>query len=137
MTTLSEQLQEADNRVWRNVYEKIKALHADRLVMVRRTMTQSEAVERFGDSKDESPMTNPTLERAARAAAIACEQVRPSDEHDAEAWTFIARAALMAVLPTEKDADDAPEWMDPAQAYGWGCGFNACRQAILNDGEGE
>lgn len=42
-------------------------------------------------------MTNPTLERAARAAATACEQVRPSDEHDAEAWSYIARAVLMAV----------------------------------------
>lgn len=44
-------------------------------------------------------MTNPTLERAARAAAVACEQVRPSDEHDAEAWSYIVRAVLMAVLP--------------------------------------
>lgn len=45
-----------------------------------------------------------TLERAARAAAVACEQVRPSDEHDAEAWTFIARAVLMAVRDLDQKA---------------------------------
>lgn len=65
-------------------------------------------------------MTNPNLERAARAAAVACEQVRPSDEHDTEAWTFIARAVLMAVLDEADAAGEteyrfirailAPEW---------------------------
>lgn len=93
-------------------------------------------------------MTTPALERAARAAYDGYG-FKPRDDMGGDLkfeqlagfqqdnWRNVARAVLMAVLPSEKDADDAPEWMDPAQAYGWGCGFNACRDAILGEGEGE
>lgn len=83
-------------------------------------------------------MTNPTLERAARALCDATGADWGAISPTRRQYVVTAtRAVLMAVLPDEVDADGAPDWMDPAQAYGWGCGFNACRQAILNDGEGE
>ena len=82
-------------------------------------------------------MTNPTLERAARAAAIACEQVRPSDEHDAEAWTFIARAVLMAVRDEGMNIYHSSDPNSPFPDYSAAEGFTAMIDAILNDGEGE
>lgn len=48
MKTLSEQLEEANDRVWRNVYAKIKAMNTNiPLVMVRRKMSQSEVFDRY------------------------------------------------------------------------------------------
>ena len=59
-------------------------------------------------------MRDTMLEKAARAAAVAAEQVRPSDEHDAEGWSYIARAVLMAVRESgqemRKVSDDMRIW---------------------------
>ena len=74
-------------------------------------------------------MTNPTLERAARALALSyyTDDYEPetakiyADENWTE-WVPQARAVLMAVLP---DADKSGE-----AAYRF-------IQAILNEGEGE
>lgn len=74
-------------------------------------------------------MTNPTLERAARAVALEWyladyepEEAAKRANEDWDSFVWQARAVLMAVLP---DADKSGE-----AAYRF-------IQAILNDGEGE
>ena len=55
-------------------------------------------------------MSETMITKAARAAAVAAEQVRPSDEHDAEGWSYIARAVLMAVRSDENGIMNS--WID-------------------------
>lgn len=77
-------------------------------------------------------MTNPTFERAARAADALIRESQPIYDWDAEK---IARAVLMAVLPTLEryDSDHAGEYQDERGDYV----LYADLQAILNDGERE
>lgn len=78
-------------------------------------------------------MTNPTLERAARAVCDAGLQWTPGESRT---WgETIARAVLMAVLPTLEryDSDYAGEYKDERGDHV----RYADLRAILNDGEGE
>lgn len=82
-------------------------------------------------------MTNPTLERAARAlheqrSTWPWEQLSETERrHCAQ----MARVVLRAATPEEPDSRECPGFPEDSDA--WLEGFNACRQAILNDGEGE
>lgn len=83
-------------------------------------------------------MTNPTLERAARAAAAVDDIHSDWDElseHTRVDYVAMARAVLMAVLPTLEryDSDCAGEYKDERGDYV----RYADLQDILNDGEGE
>lgn len=95
-------------------------------------------------------MTNPTLERAARAAADVGAECGLQTNDGAASWeeigvhyADIARAVLMAVLPTLERVDI--EEQGPC-GRGWLAAVSSPDgeyvryedlQAILNDGEGE
>lgn len=83
-------------------------------------------------------MTNPTLERAARAleaAHIECAKASGNPIEGGEDYVAMARAVLMAVLPTLEryDSDYAGQYKDERGDYV----LYADLQAILNDGEGD
>ena len=83
-------------------------------------------------------MTNPTLERAARAAAKADATLHNGPdlyEKNPELYLRLTRAVLMAVLPTLEryDSDYAGSYKDERGDYV----LYADLEAILNDGEGE
>lgn len=85
-------------------------------------------------------MTNPTLERAARAAAKADATLHNGpDLYDAnpELYLRLTRAVLMAVRAEGMNIYHSSDLNSPFPDYSAAEGFGDMIDAILNDGEGE